>query len=573
MESNNIEESGRIYGVILVRVSTLKQFQEGSSLDDQVLQCKHYALGKHIPLTGKVFPLVISGQKDEKILLDEVFEYCRDPKNRIKYLIFKSIDRLSRGGSYIYSNLKAKLSEYGVEFLDTYGVIQQPINTLEHTGFKYSWSMKNPAENAEVLEANRAKQEITDILTRMIGAEIAYKQKGYAIGGTPIGLQNVEMITNEGKRKVRAPHPVEKDWIIKAFHLRIEGVLDDKQITDQVNKLGYKTHSRVVWNRSIHPPVPIRTIEGKILTAKKLQKLIQNPEYAGFTIGRWTHNKLVKSAYFDGIVSIDEFNNANRGKVYIENDSGNISIAYNKKQQIRLKDNPLFPYKDCVLCHICHKSLLASSPKSENAVKTPHFPYYHCARNHKYWGVPRKLLHELVFNVIKELKFDDKFIEVFKEMVIDVWNDKKKEAESDAIIRGRKTIELREKLKGISDKIMLVNSKSVIASLEKEYERIEQELVSETEMRDNAEDSELNMKELINYASYFMSHLEDLFLAPDNPKQQAVLFGLIFNQIPTYEDLVNRTLDLAPIFKLNQQFALNKSLSVTPRRVELRLPG
>jgi len=95
-----------------------------------------------------------------------------------------------------------------------------------------------------------------------------------------------------------------------------------------------------------------------------------------------------------------------------------------------------------------------------------------------------------------------------------------------------------------------------------EYERVEQELISETEMRDDAEDTELNMKELINYASYFMTHLEDLFLAPDNPKQQAVLFSLIFNQIPTYNDLVNRTLNLAPIFKLNQQFALTKSFCV-----------
>lgn len=515
-----------------------------------------------------MFPLFISGQKDEKILLEEVFDYCRNPKNRVKFLIFKSIDRLSRGGSYIYSNLKTKLTEYRVGFLDTYGVIQQPINTLEHTGFKYAWSMKNPAENAEVLEANRAKQEITDILTRMIGAEIIYKQKGYAKGGAPIGLQNIEMITNEGKRKIRAPHPIEKDWIIKAINLRCQGVLDDKQITKEINELGYKTHSRVVWNRSIHPPVPLRTIEGKQLTVKQLQKLIQNPEYAGFTIGKWTRGKLVKSAYFNGIISVDEFNNANRGKVYIEINDGVPDLKFNKKEQVRLRDNPLFPYKDCVTCHICHKPLLASAPKSENAVKTPHYPYYHCSRNHRYWGVSRKKLHELVFSVIKELKFDDKFVSVFNEMVMDVWSDKKKEAESDAIIKGKHTVELREKLKVISDKILLVSSKAVIASLEKEYEKVEQELISETEMRDNAEDTELNMKELINYASYFMTHLEDLFLAPDNPKRQKVLFSLIFNQFPTYENLVNRTLDLAPIFKLNQQFALSKSLSVTAKGFE-----
>ena len=425
--------------------------------------------------------------------------------------------------------------------------------------------MKNPAENAEVLEANRARQEVTDILTRMIGAEIQYKQKGYAIGSAPLGLKNIDTVCVDGKRKIRAPKEIEEDWILKMYQLRNEGILDDKQIAKEVNKLGYKTRDRVVWDKSAHPPVPIRTIKGKKLTAKQLQKTIQNREYAGVTIGKWTRNMPVKSIGFDGLVTFEEFNKANRGKIFLELVNGNIIITRNKKPHIRLKDNPLFPYKDCVLCGTCGKPLLGSTSTSEHGKR---IPYYHCSRNHKYWGVPVKKLNDAVFNVIKELKFDAKFIEVFNEIVLEVWNDKKKEAESDAIIRGKRTIELREKLKSISDKILLVSSKAVISSLEKEYEKVEQELISETEMRDNAEDAELNMKELINYASYFMSHLEDLFLAPDNPKRQAVLFCLIFNQFPTYEDLVNRTLDLAPIFKLNQQFALSKSLSVTAEGFE-----
>lgn len=34
-----------------------------------------------------------------------------------------------------------------------------------------------------------------------------------------------------------------------------------------------------------------------------------------------------------------------------------------------------------------------------------------------------------------------------------------------------------------------------------------------------------------------------------NPFQDASLFGLVFNEQPTYEEIINRTLDLAPIFK------------------------
>jgi DNA invertase Pin-like site-specific DNA recombinase len=130
MEIHSISNKDRIYGAILVRVSTLKQYQEGSSLEDQLAQCKHFASARNIPLSGKEFNLVISGYKAEQSQLDEAYEYCKDPKNRIKYLIFKSIDRVSRGGSYAYSYLKAKLAEYGVQLLDTYGVIQHRLTHL-----------------------------------------------------------------------------------------------------------------------------------------------------------------------------------------------------------------------------------------------------------------------------------------------------------------------------------------------------------------------------------------------------------------------------------------------------------
>lgn len=48
MELDNINNNERIFGVLLVRVSTLKQFQEGCSLNDQVLQCRHFASGRGI---------------------------------------------------------------------------------------------------------------------------------------------------------------------------------------------------------------------------------------------------------------------------------------------------------------------------------------------------------------------------------------------------------------------------------------------------------------------------------------------------------------------------------------------
>ncbi len=60
-----------------------------------------------------------------------------------------------------------------------------------------------------------------------------------------------------------------------------------------------------------------------------------------------------------------------------------------------------------------------------------------------------------------------------------------------------------------------------------------------------------------------MEHLEDLLLGGSNSIKNAALCGLVFDQPPTYTELVNRTPRLAPLFKLNDQYNKTKSLSVS----------
>lgn len=85
-------------------------------------------------------------------------------------MVFKCIDRLTRGGAGFYERLKTELVVAGVAPADTYGTIQPQVNRLAHLRISYPWSMISPSGIVEILQAMVAKEEHDNILTRTIGA-------------------------------------------------------------------------------------------------------------------------------------------------------------------------------------------------------------------------------------------------------------------------------------------------------------------------------------------------------------------------------------------------------------------
>ena len=59
----------------------------------------------------------------------------------------------------------------------------------------------------------------------------------------------------------------------------------------------------------------------------------------------------------------------------------------------------------------------------------------------------------------------------------------------------------------------------------------------------------------------YAEHLDELLLHYSNPIQQARYFGVIFNDVPTYEDIVRGTPDCTKITGVNKIFKSKKSSS------------
>ncbi len=563
------------YSVDAVRVSTLKQRMTGDSPEDQKLQIDRHrkivssALNTNIiNIHSFEFTESGSGQLDEQPIL-EALEWCKKSDKRIKYFFIKSIDRFTRGGSTMYGILKAQLAKYGIQLVDTYGIIsQQKVNTLEHLGLEYEWSTYSPTFISELLEAERAHSEVRDILTRMIGAEARYVRMGYAVRPAPYGLMNVKIDTSEhGKRVIRQPKEGEAIHIRRMFDGRLQGSLSDKEIVHEVNELGYR--SRIM---QIHDKADKRKINGtrggKKLTVKHLQQLIQKPIYAGINIEKWTEGKPVKCQRFNGIVSIDEFNQANRGKVFIDVNDGAITIHRNKPEKWRLtkrKENPDFPYKQYVNCPKCQNPLLGSAPRSKSG---KHIAYYHCSRHHKYWSENKREFDKTIEVFCSKLEFTKSFRNKFREIVLEEWEKCRDNARTDSMSISNKIVQLKQEQQLATDKIKYLESPIAIKNIEAELERLEMEIGKLQDQRNKKDNEETDIQTLINYCLYYMEHLKELLLEGSNPLKDAAMFGLVFDNVPTYEDLKNGTPDLAPVFVLNDHYQSSKSLTVSHTGLE-----
>jgi hypothetical protein len=61
---------------------------------------------------------------------------------------------------------------------------------------------------------------------------------------------------------------------------------------------------------------------------------------------------------------------------------------------------------------------------------------------------------------------------------------------------------------------------------------------------------------VLQYAKYLLKHLSEILLDLFNPLRRAAFFGAIFNEMPSYQDLVFETHEKSPLPGVNGLFQL-----------------
>lgn len=546
--------------IILVRASSAKQASEGDSLEHQLEQCRLY-IKKQGWQEKKVFPLIESGVKGERQYFQEIIDYATEPKNKVDVLVFKHINRFTRGGSNDYSKWKTKLENSGVRITDIYNTIGEKINTLDHLNTEYEWSNYSPSESAEFEVANQAKADRRNILTQTIGAEITYTRQGYYPRVSPYGYTTSKIETEHGRRTILVEKPEESFYIKKAFEMRAQG-FNLREIAEEINKLGYK--SRIKNKRDKRTKKAIGKIGGNPAKANRVAEMFKRPIYTGIICEKWTNYQPVK-AKFPGFIDVELFNQANKNNILIQIKNDKAFIFYGEEagtERIKrrvMKHNPLYPFKKVVLCPKCKSDLRGSAPTGGSGKK---HPQYHCSKKHSYWFVSADKFNKKIYEFIKQIRFDEDNHRLLEGLFYEKWDKKRAGVIEESRVKESYVADILAEQKAVFDSIKKVDSDIVRKALEADYEKLEKKLKDARKKRDSQVKKEVNAKLGFHYSKYFMEHLDELLIDTKNVRRQQQLFGMLFNELPTYDQIIDGTANLTEYIQLNG----SKNLTGEPDR-------
>lgn len=541
--------------IALLRVSTDKQFHSGDSIDTQKQRVDMTAERDDASIVS-YFTEHYSGRKTDRIVIEEMLAFLDEHPGEFSIVYIVEINRFTRAGTEIYLYLKRQLHKRGVELRDAMGVIQKSINTLEHTGFEYDWSVTSPSRTAEVMQAEYANQEVNQILTRTIGQQIKLAKQGYQTRSADFGFRNVKITKVDGKKAtIMEPLEPEATWVRTMFELRAKGEHSDQQICDHVNAMGYK--SRVMHRRDKRTgEVTALTGQAK-LSPKQLQRIIAKPIYCGVRVGKWTHGHPIRVP-FDGLVSLERFNNANHHAVEItELRSGDLAIAYGQSRKRNShREKKEFLLRHVVMCSGCGRPFWASKSRSKTG---KYFGYFHCGRKACSESHSQKEFEETVGSFLMSLKAKPGFLGLFREVVREVWIEKNQSRMRDKTMIQDHVAALKLRQSNLIERLATSASQIVQAKLETEIEELE---IAIQEAQDRTPDetlTEAQIEELFANAKRRLEHPVEYAMNASTKGEIEKVWGTVFQVPPSYADLKSGTPELTLLYRLNDAFNGDKS--------------
>jgi site-specific DNA recombinase len=533
--------------VAAIRVSTTKQGTDGDSPDAQKEQIERFAKDKGITIK-KFFVFMESASKEQQPM-QEAVDYCKNAKNGIDLFIIKSIDRFTRGGSLSYDLLKTQLEASKVNLVDIYGIISsETVNTLDHLGFEYKWSRYSPSKKSEILEAERSKDELRDIMSRMIGAEIRYTKMGYYMRQPPYGYKSVKIDTPNGKRMILQSEPEEAKFITVIFEMRAQGVKSDREISQAINDLGFKT--RIQYRRSAdNPHKSQKSSGGSLMNERKLWRIVRSPIYAGVNSEKWTDCKPVKCV-FEGIVSVDLFNRANKGRKLIQTDpDGSLAIIEHKDTlracKIEGGRTHEFAYRRYILCPECKKPLLGSASRGKCG---KYYPAYHCSKYGHNFRVSKQNLEQAVDLFLSRIETNPEKLAVVFEKIEESWKAVQERHQEQLTVFDTQIAHLESEARTSVDKIKVLSSPTAMKYLEEDLLKTEESIKQVTLKKEEYMNKKpVDICKIIARAKYLVEHFDELLKKQIDPVKKAQFFGALFDKLPTYEELIGGTLK-TPLF-------------------------
>ncbi|QQR52520.1 zinc ribbon domain-containing protein [bacterium] len=257
---------------------------------------------------------------------------------------------------------------------------------------------------------------------------------------------------------------------------------------------------------------------GKQLTVKAMHKLLRNPIYAGINSEKWTDNKPIRCV-FNGLVSIDLFNRANRGKrVIIESPSGEIAVHAKRPPEHLINKGTRsseFPFKKFVLCPQCKNPLTASSSRGKSGKQ---YPAYHCSHHGHYYRIPKQELEDTIAAFTRNLTVSTDHLGAVMAAVSAEWHLRNQSQLQELQGIEDRITQLKADAASTVAKIRILDSPTALKFMEEDLVRIEQQITALTDEKAKKEaEKPSEFGRVMGRVKYFVEHLDEVILQQIDP--------------------------------------------------------
>jgi len=215
-----------VKSIILARVSTEDQMNEGQSIPAQLAKAREYAKRKTLLIQSE-YQFDESSLKDRRTKFEQVINEIKKSKEKVA-LIVETVDRLQR--SFKESVLLDELRKEGkleIHFIRENLIIHKDSNSSEIQ----RWDLA-------VFLAKSFVLQISDNVKRTNEYKI---RRGEWIGKAPLGYIN---ITKEDGSKNIEPDPIRSQFIIKLFEFYATGNYSLGILANKLKEMGLKSNTK-----------------------------------------------------------------------------------------------------------------------------------------------------------------------------------------------------------------------------------------------------------------------------------------------------------------------------------------
>jgi site-specific DNA recombinase len=506
--------------IIATRFSDPKQMGNTSTAV-QMKSCKAYVQNSGFSLIGYRKWEAESAKGSNVARIVELLDFCKQYKGKADVLVVFKIDRFARQSEHHYY-LKSELNKLGISLRSATEAIDD-----SPTGELLEGVLAAVAQFDNSVKRERVKLSLRNLLER-----------GIWPWKVPLGYMNI------------------KNGFDKADIAQIdESCAQSIKMVFSLFSSGSSTISEIARKLSKQKIVDYKGREYKF-SPQLVSKILKNKFYMGLMIVKKWDNEEFEGGY----QPLVDYKTFMKCQARLNPQSESVQ---------KLVSNPDFPLRDELYCDHCEKKMTAAWCTG----KSKKYPLYYCKNkkcsNKSKKSVDRAELEQEFYEFLKVIRPTQENVERIKELVIKRYQERQSEFETKSSV-------LRQKLEALVEE-----KKNLIAMVKKgaDYDDIKDDLEENKaktrhlrlELNESHEE-EFKIELLLDYADNFLRNLPKFWFnsGPENKvKLQRILFpkGIVYS----YPGFSNT--ELSPLFRLFNTSVSADETVVTPRRIELRLPG